>query len=283
VVRYPIAARNDAVIWSGPLGEKAVGTLLDSPVRREIVQRIAAGETAVWLLLESGNETADDAAAKLLQDRLAKLKTLLKLPELTDSPDDKISSDGPPLRIAFSVLRLTRHNPVEQLFIRMLLNSEDDLLDKTDPIAFPIFGRGRALWALVGKGINEDTIDESGAFLVGPCSCQVKRMNPGTDLLIMADWDAQIEARRLVKTPQPPPLQGLSSGVEVLSVPPRLEDAAASLSSERPYVVADERKEPAAQPAGFNLTLLRNIGIGVVAGIVSLGAYALVLRSKNGH
>jgi hypothetical protein len=58
---------------------------------------------------------------------------------------------------------------------------------------FPVFGQGRVLYALVGAGINEMTIAETCGFLVGACSCQVKALNPGTDLLIWADWWAGLE------------------------------------------------------------------------------------------
>ncbi|MDE2714511.1 MAG: hypothetical protein OSB74_09135, partial [Verrucomicrobiota bacterium] len=75
-----------------------------------------------------------------------------------------------------------------------LLNSEDDLKElQHEPMAFPVFGRGRALNALVGKGINADMIDEASAFLSGPCSCQVKRQNPGFDLLTSVNWDQLLE------------------------------------------------------------------------------------------
>ena len=31
-------------------------------------------------------------------------------------------------------------------------------------------------------------------FLLGACSCQVKRMNPGWDLLLNVDWDGALQA-----------------------------------------------------------------------------------------
>ncbi|HMJ91098.1 MAG TPA: hypothetical protein VK530_14845, partial [Candidatus Acidoferrum sp.] len=64
----------------------------------------------------------------------------------------------------------------------------DDLESEQEPMAYPIFGRGRALFALVGKGINRETIDEACSFVVGPCSCVVKELNPGQDILISAAW-----------------------------------------------------------------------------------------------
>jgi hypothetical protein len=322
VVQYPLPSGNEETVWAGSLSEDAVKRLLDSPARREIVKRLGAGETAVWLLLESGDKGKDDAAAKLLEARLAKLKTLLKLPELTESPEDLIASEGPPLRIAFSVVRLSRNDPGEQMLVSMLLHSEEDLADlKDEPMAFPVFGRGRALWALVGKGINEDTIDEAGAFLVGPCSCQVKRLNPGTDLLVQADWDALVEGKRVVKEPEIPPLRGLDDFVraaagsqpEPLPVPPR-ELALATppdfpsfndpdpppstpaeflpyppqpLDGPTPSVPAftlptNPEPKPETAPAGDSrLVLLRNIGLAVLVALGAVTAYILIARGKN--
>ena len=50
------------------------------------------------------------------------------------------------------------------------------------------------LCALVGGGINEETIGEVAAFLTGPCSCLIKEMNPGIDLLMSADWTSVLSA-----------------------------------------------------------------------------------------
>jgi hypothetical protein len=306
VVRYPAAARNDAVVWAGRLSDGAVRTLLDSPVRRELARRIAAGETAVWLLLECGDRARDDAAAAVLHKRLPQLPKLLRLPALTDDPADRIAADGPPLKIAFSMLRVSRSDPDEQMLVRMLLHSEDDLFDRREPMAFPVFGRGRALWALVGKGITSGNIDEAGAFLVGPCSCQVKRQNPGTDLLLTADWDALIEGR-LVKERPAPPLRGIFDLVraaqdepekllvlpqpadplpepERLPVPPRVQPEKEVPIITGPSVRAGrptDRPVEQPAPAAGNSTLLRNVLFAVAAALALIALYALVLRRKG--
>ena len=46
--------------------------------------------------------------------------------------------------------------------------------------------------ALVGRGINEENIEESCQFLVGACSCEVKSQNPGADLLVRANWESVV-------------------------------------------------------------------------------------------
>ena len=54
------------------------------------------------------------------------------------------------LKVAFSLQRVSRVDPGETLLAHCLLGTEDDLEDTREPMAFPVFGRGRALLALVG-------------------------------------------------------------------------------------------------------------------------------------
>ena len=58
-------------IWQAPLTEQNVQRLLDSPVRRELRRRLLAGESAIWLLVESGARAQDDAASESLTQALA--------------------------------------------------------------------------------------------------------------------------------------------------------------------------------------------------------------------
>lgn len=190
-VQYPVHLGVQKPVWAGPLAREPIASLLDSPIRKQIVKRLVEGQTAVWLLLESGQKEQDEAAAGLVQAELTKLEKELKLPELSDAPDDKVSSDIP-LRIGFSLLRVSRQDAAEQALVKMLIHSESDLADRTDPLVFPVFGRGRALFALVGQGITADNVRESAVFLTGACSCEVKQLNPGFDLLLATDWEAYL-------------------------------------------------------------------------------------------
>jgi hypothetical protein len=192
VVRYPEQLGINADVWSGQFNGETAELLLDSPVRRELTKRILAGETSVWLLLEGENAAENAAARQQLESSIHKLKQELKLPELTDDPEDEIATGGPPLKIAFSVLPISRTDPREALLRKMLIGSESDLAERRDPMVFPVFGRGRALFGLVGPGITEQNIADSATFLTGPCSCQVKEANPGFDLLLADRFDEVI-------------------------------------------------------------------------------------------
>ncbi len=211
-VHYPVASRNPTPVWQGPLTDAGVTALLKSPMRKTIADRLIQGHTSVFVLLESGNQADDDKAATLILARLAHLETSLKLPEISeeDIAQGLVLIDPEDLKVKFSLLRLSRKNAAEAMFIEMLLSSEDDLREDTpQPMAFPIFGRGRALYTLVGKGINNDTIDAAGADLTGPCTCTVKEQNPGIDMLMPVAWDQLVQ--RLPEADKPlPPLVGLT-------------------------------------------------------------------------
>ncbi len=197
-VRYPIYTRIPENVWTGPLTEQSVRAIPDSPVRHEIAKRILQGDSAVWVLLESGNPEKDEAAAKLLEEQLANMEEQLILPEpvlaLSDQFDDEEFDSA--LKIQFSMLRLSKSNPDEELLVNTLMRSEPDLYEyESEPMVFPIYGRARILFALVGPGINEMNILDACAFITGPCSCEVKGLNPGTDMLVAVDWDAAIMNR----------------------------------------------------------------------------------------
>ncbi len=205
VLRYPPTSRVKQNAWATPLKDANLAVLLASPKRKEIASRLLAGETAVWILLESGDASKDDDAAKLLGTRIAKLETELKLPEEKDDPIDTaadraleaaaVDENLPPLQIKFSTLRLSRDDADDQLLVRLLRKSEADLDVEFAhlPIVFPVFGRGRTLWALAGGGINDDMITKYAGYLVGMCSCEIKAQNPGFDLLLNTDWNQRLK------------------------------------------------------------------------------------------
>lgn len=191
--------------------------LFRSPVRDEVARRLASGHSAVWIFVESGHTDQDEAALKILEEQLLQDNDWLKLPspeELEVAPD-VLNAVKVPLRIEFSVVRLKRGDVREQLLLDCLLNSESDLRTFDEPLAFPVFGRGRVLYALVGKGIAPDTIRTASSFIAGPCSCQVKSQNPGFDLPLQFDWDAAIGDTFISD-----PLPDAPSQPTLLTIPP---------------------------------------------------------------
>jgi len=220
IVRYPEYLGVTENIWAGPLSREAVAAIMDSPARRRIARDLIQGESAVFLLMESGNREKDEAAAQLLKTQLAELEKTLELPDVPSGQwDDPAYDDkGPPkMRLGFEMVRLSRTDPAEQVFVKMLIGPAPQRLQGGEPIVFPIFGRGRALCAIVGDQITADRIGEEAAFVVGPCSCIVKDQNPGVDMLMAVDWDAALDGQAsAIPTVEPPPPAGLTAFVKQL-------------------------------------------------------------------
>jgi hypothetical protein len=155
----------------------SVAGIMDSPVRQELVKRLIGGDSAVWLLVQSGDKEKDDAAQAALEKQLALDTQRIALPTAEEMEVSKavLEEAKIKLKISFSVLTIKRDDPKEKFLVDCLLNSEADLADfKDQPMAFPVFGRGIVLYALVGQGITGEVISTATSFIVGPCSCQVK-------------------------------------------------------------------------------------------------------------
>jgi hypothetical protein len=260
LVRYPRSTNIAREACSGPLTAASARSLLDSPLRRELARRLMAGESAVWILIESGNKSLDEEAYALLERQLQRLEKTLELPKLTPSPRDKLLfTDGPKLRIGFSLLRVARTDPAEAALVRMLLSMEDDLWARKEPVVFPVFGRGLALYALVGRGINESNLAETAAFVIGACSCEAKKQNPGVDILMTEDWEGGLSGR-LTRTP----LLGL-----VDTLPP-------------PVSAPPPTSTPAsgAIPIG-NKRLLEGVVLAVLGGAIVLTLIGWFFRGKS--
>jgi hypothetical protein len=202
-------------IWSGPLTASNAAKLVDSPARREVARRILEGHSAVWVLLESGDRAKDSAAKARLETTLRELEQTLKLPDPQGSApfsgEEATAPPRPPLQLRFSFLTVSRGDPAESVFAQLLLHTEQDL-DRysAEPMVFPVYGRGRVLYALVGRGITRENLEEAGRFLIGACSCEAKEENPGTDLLIAADWEGRLIGSA-AQAAGPQPLVGLAT------------------------------------------------------------------------
>lgn len=255
VLAYPFQARLAATAWAGKLTMDSAKAIVDSPSRRETVRRILKGQSSVWVLIESGDKEKDDAAELTLKKQFVELKKVLQLPEQLDygaaaGPD---GATGIPLRLDFSLIRVSRKSPEERVFISMLMNTEEDLHEYVgQPMTFPIFGRGRALYACIGKGINEDIIGEACAFITGACSCQVKEQNPGTDLLLSVTWEEFVWGDIVVDKALPP-LSGAGDLIAGTPVDEGTEAEApvtAGSRTETPSPVATEGEAEPASEAG---------------------------------
>ncbi|MFP4192311.1 MAG: hypothetical protein ACLFU6_09610 [Candidatus Hydrogenedentota bacterium] len=191
VVYYPsMSSHSREPIWMGELSDENLDALLHSPKRQEMSELLLDRASVVWLLLESGNSSSDNEAAALVEEEVQRLEETL----VPSDPTGFDLDDIPIHDIKFETMRLSRDDADERMFIEMLTNSEVDLGDYEDePMLFPIFGRGLIMYALVGKGINTHMIRDAAEFLTGPCSCTVKSLNPGVDIITSVDWAGNVE------------------------------------------------------------------------------------------
>ena len=311
VLFYPQSAGIAEPAWQGALTEESVGRLTNSPARRQVVDRILAGESAVWVLVESGDAAADDDAAATLQRELERMQETLRLPSAEElAAEEEFQSDTlVQLRIGFSFVRVARDNPAEEVFVATLLNSEHDLAGLEEPIAIPIFGRGRTYYALVGQGIQADTIEDNCRFICGDCSCQVKEQNPGVDMLMSVAWDTQVRGTALPDR-ELPALTGIG-GLQIFDLDALEAQAAAKDESRRPPTASlvsgetaapsaaavVEHDEPAAveeqplvseetsptseDPAAIGAGLLRWVLGFVVVAVIAVGASSIWMRSRS--
>ncbi|NOY80070.1 MAG: hypothetical protein GXP31_03595 [Kiritimatiellaeota bacterium] len=227
---YPPKTLKDRLIWSGPLAAGNVAKLLDSPARRSVFRELDPGQTAaVWVFQPGPNAKERAATEKRLRQLLKDVSKEVR--DVFGGQDDQ----EPP---SFKIVVVERDAAVEDVFRSMLTHIEPDLKDYTDKsMVVPVFGRGRALFALVGDGINRDTITQTVGFLLGACSCEVKAMNPGVDLLLRGRWRemgaGDLEYGEVALSP----LRGVSAVIEAemdpqgqaqpaaVSVPPAQETA----------------------------------------------------------
>ena len=145
--------------------------MLDSPKRGKLAEQLSEGKQGVLVTLlgRSGKENTEARTA--VRDVVA-------------------VADERGLDVA--VMEVSRSDPAEQWFVRQLLSIEDDLKDIPRPMVFGAFGRGYVVPPYVGKGITVRNLSDLVAFINGPCACEIKAANPGTDLLTDWNWDAHL-------------------------------------------------------------------------------------------
>lgn len=187
---FPPISGEAAALWSGELNAASYRALIESPARAEIAKRLLAGESAIWLLVESG---ADEALATRLGEQIAMVEKTAELPVI--DPEDHASriGPGPKLQIRMSLLRVRRGAAEEQALIAMLAGPEGRaILATREPFAALVFGRGRVLGAWPKAELTDRHITEASHFLLGACSCEVKELVPGWDLLMRVNWDDEL-------------------------------------------------------------------------------------------
>jgi hypothetical protein len=185
-------------VWSGPPTAAALARLADSPARRELAKRLITGEAIVWVVVERGEAGDADGLKKLdplitefIRNVVAQDEARKDEPSLDDpdapalKPSDKAIFWPPRM----SVLRVRADDPQEREFTA-LLTAAGDPEDAGVSAVFPVFGCGRTLGGLRLADLKAEVFLSACDFLTGACSCEVKEISPGSDLLVAADWNA---------------------------------------------------------------------------------------------
>lgn len=185
---------DEPVSWyQGPWSAEIATSLADSPARRQITDLLLRGASGVLVYIPRRGAGAKPDAA-LLRDLTAHLATLedeVTLPEKVAYTEDDEHGEGLvriPLTVRFPIVVVPRDDLRETALQAQLEALVDGWMETPGPLMAMVFGRGRAIPLLA----HEETIGEMSElarFLCGACSCQVKDLNPGIDLLLSADWE----------------------------------------------------------------------------------------------
>jgi len=236
ILYFPDDTTHSNPIWAGGLNEENVEKLLDSPARKQLRKELQSDKTAVFLILSSSRGETDQEKNKFAEQILsqAEKEIYITAPGTDIHGNPIVNPDFSHTDLHFSSIFVDRMNPEEEILARILLGTERDLWDYDVPIAFPLFGRGRILYALVGNGINKSMLYKACSAVTGWCSCTVKDDNPGTDLLIAADWNAGL-GESWIEPEELPELTGVSS----------FANADTNLESQSPEFFSSEPVAPA--------------------------------------
>ncbi|MDP6490579.1 MAG: hypothetical protein QGH42_11200 [Kiritimatiellia bacterium] len=182
-------------VWTGTLdsaGLARLKALVYSPTVLSVIRSICSGDTAVWLILDSPDKKATRTFTKTLEKKLAALQKELKLPHELDPLDSAYDDDlapGIPMKLEFSIQNVDLKAPETALLNACLSAWAPKLMSMEEPLAVPVFGRGRALAVFTPDELTDEVLAEVCQFLVGPCSCKVKALNPGFDLVMPFAWE----------------------------------------------------------------------------------------------
>lgn len=186
-------------LWSGDLDKSTLAGVLESPGRQEILKRILAGESVVWVIVDSG-KPEDQVEIARIEKRLKFLENVAALPIQDPNDPDSQLGPGPALLLKFTTLQVRLDDPAEKLLINMLAGPTGKVDPAQGSFAAAVFGRGRVLGAWPLTQLDDTALEEACMFLVGRCSCRLKNENPGWDILLNVDWPKALEAAGEKKT-----------------------------------------------------------------------------------
>jgi hypothetical protein len=199
--QYLVSSPVGMHLHQGQLSAEQLPAMIDSPLRQQTGKLLESGAAGVYIFLKGEDATANAAAEKTLrsvvEDVGAGKVPLYSLPPAGFAPGDPQQEESDPTdayKLQIGLVTLSRDSVEEKWLVDCLLALERDLRESKEPIVFMIYGRGRALFSCLGKGVHRDNLIQDIEFVTGACSCTVKEQNPGVDLLMCYNWDAAAEA-----------------------------------------------------------------------------------------
>ncbi len=203
---YPVATGEDKPFWSAQLTPDAVKKIRGSAFRNALVKKILEGNSGVFVVLESGDGKKDGKVVQEIEGYIREIAKEMELPPGVVAADGSVTGaagadafdpinrlrSAIPLKIAFTTLRMAR--AADEVLAALLLGvgAERERKIEEGPMVFAVYGRARALTPMIGEDIGIDNIGSIAYYFTGACSCQIKALNPGTDLLIDHDWDSSL-------------------------------------------------------------------------------------------
>jgi hypothetical protein len=200
-VFFPERDGQRRLCWSGALTANNVRLWSDSPLRQQIASDIQSGVSAVWVFVEGPNADANAEMLNSVKESLAQASKQIAIPDGVirredagkflsanegASMDDVLRSDIP-LKIEFSIRTLAYGNQDELAMNAMVAGFTGSI---SGPFVFPIFGRGRMIEPLPPGQVEASSVLAACSYLVGECSCVIKALNPGVDLILNTDWQS---------------------------------------------------------------------------------------------
>ncbi len=183
---YPSIMRDNSVVWGDELSTNALNRIIMSPARLEAATRLLGGDATVWWIIQGDDPAENRSVRELLEKKLAELEGSTVYNEDFLQLVKESGGEAPELR--FSVLDVDPDDPREAVLMAMLTRLSPDAEADDGPVVIPVFGQGRGAVLMKEEFIADEYIERVVEFLTGACSCEVKSLNPGFDILIPVDW-----------------------------------------------------------------------------------------------
>ena len=251
-------------VWRGPATPAAAAALLNSPARSAIVNALAEGNAAVWLVADGSDPQQNRAAKELIQQECARFAENFEInPEALEVLQKETNGK---FQLKFSVISMNPHAPEEKIFYAIIRAMDSEIKTDKEPVSIPVFGRGRMLPPVTQSKLTSNLVNYVSEYLAGDCSCEIKWQNPGTDGLFSANWYKVLAGVGTQEKSATPAAVGDANGGGISS------NTASATAAPQKKDATESAAEPQNSVAALFLILI----------ILAAGATVIILRSRHG-